>query len=57
MCGEGGLVARVELYLLLGLFELVMSPSARHKYLSNMPRGPKGCLTTTGVNFRPISSM
>ena len=39
--------------LCLGLFGLAMS--SRSAIGPNMPRGLKRCLTTTGVNFRPMT--
>ena len=54
--GEGGRAARGGLYPLM-IVVVAMSPVSvnyrpRHAY-----RGPKRCLTTTGVNFRPITPM
>ena len=53
--GEGKRAARGRLNPPLSLFvrEVVVSPrSANHR--PNTFRGPKRCLTTTGVNFKPM---
>ena len=50
----GGWAARGGLHLPIGLFRVAMSPrSASHISLEKL-RGPKRCLTNTGVNIRPI---
>ena len=54
--GGGGWAAGGGLYPLLGLFGLGMCPGMP-AIGPNMLSGPKMCLTSTGVNFRPMSSM
>ena len=50
--GEGKWAAKGRLNPPLVLFVVAMSPrSASHR--PNTHRGPKRCLTTTGVNFNP----
>ena len=52
--GGGGFAAGGMLYPLLGLFGVAMSPRS----VSHRPRHkPRRCLTTTGVNFRPMPPM
>ena len=54
--GVGGWAARRGLKPSLGPFGLAISPrSSSHS--SKHAQKPKRCLTTTGVNFRPMPSM
>ena len=53
MWGGGEWAAGGRLYLPIGLFEVSMNlRSASHTL--RQARGPKKCLTNTGVNIRPI---